>query len=93
MGQIIGSQARKISKGDLLLLTVSDDCPISQLDEDSFHEVLENFSEESEVYVMVMRESAFRDLKVLSIQDLLDLQARIEETLQSLMLRDGSLET
>ena len=93
MGQIIGTRTQKLSKGDLLLITVSEDCPISDLDEGSFQEALESFSQESEVYVMVMRDSAFRDLKVLSIQDLQGLQAKIEEALESLMLRDPSQET
>lgn len=86
MNSVLSAHRKQIIPGDVLLITVSD---MVFSDDENLQQNLESFAEDADVYVLVMQESHFKDLKKLSLTDLITLQERIEEAIQEISERDS----
>ncbi len=90
---VLSAHHQQIQPGDVLLLTVSEEAfSLGAVEEEDFRRHIENFSEDADIYVLVMRDDHFKNLKKLSLTDLVHLQARIEEALRDMSERDVKAE-
>lgn len=86
---IVSVHRKQILPGDVLLLTVSD---INLTDNESLHQTLANFAEDADIFVLVMRDTHFKDLTKLSLTDLVTLQSRVEDAIREISERDAEAE-
>ena len=85
---ILSAHREQIIPGDVLVLTVSD----LEFSEEDIQTCMGTFAEDADVYVLVFKESHYRDLKKLSLLDLLALQNRIEDAIRDISVRDSRAE-
>lgn len=85
---ILSAHREKILPGDVIVLTVSD----IEFSEEEILKCMGTFAEDADVYVLVFKESHYRDLKKISLVDLLALQNRIEQAIRDISVRDSRAE-
>lgn len=85
---ILSAHRVQIIPGDVLVLTVAD----FGFTEEDIQMCVETFAEDADVSVLVFKESYYRDLKKLSLMELVTLQSRIEDAIRDLSVRDSRAE-
>jgi len=85
---ILSAHREQIIPGDVLVLTVAD----FGFTEEDIQTCIGSFAEDADVYVLVFKESHYRNLKKLSLLELVTLQNRIEDAIRDISVRDSRAE-